>query len=143
MRNLLKGLAAEGRTVFVSSHLMSEMAMTAEHLIVIGRGRLIADTSVDEFIRRASKKAVRVRSPRASDLQELLADRPVAVSVLEPGLLEIDGVDAAEIGELASRHGITLHELTPQQASLEEAFMNLTRDDVEVRAEELEEGALG
>jgi ABC-2 type transport system ATP-binding protein len=142
MRNLLKGLAAEGRTVFVSSHLMSEMAMTAEHLIVIGRGRLIADTSVDEFIRRASKKAVRVRSPQASVLQELLAGRPVAVSVLEPGLLEIEGVDAAEIGDLASRNGVVLHELTPQQASLEEAFMDLTRDDVEFRTEELEEGVL-
>ena len=142
MRNLLKGLAAEGRTVFVSSHLMSEMAMTAEHLIVIGRGRLIADTSVDDFIRRASKKAVRVRSPQAPVLQELLAGRPVAVSVLEPGLLEVEGVDAAELGDLALRHGVVLHELTPQQASLEEAFMDLTRDDVEFRAEELEEDVL-
>src|SRR3989442_432239 len=93
---------------------MSEMAMTADHLIVIGRGRLIADTSVDDFIRSASKKAVRVRSPQASVLQELLAGRPVAVSVLEPRLLEIEGLDAAEIGALALRHGVVLHELTPR-----------------------------
>jgi ABC-2 type transport system ATP-binding protein len=134
MRNLLKGLAAEGRTVFVSSHLMSEMALTAEHLIVIGRGRLIADTSVSEFVSRASKKLVRVRSPQIARLQELVGGDGVVVSSIEPGLIEIGGVTAEQIGELAAKNAIVLHELTPQQASLEEAFMELTSADVEFKA---------
>ncbi len=143
IRHLLKGLAAEGRTVFVSSHLMSEMALTADHLIVIGRGRLIADTSVEEFVRSASRAVVRVRSPQAGRLAELLAAPQVAVSVVEPSLLEVEGLTAAEIGDTALAHGIAVHELTPQQASLEEAFMDLTREDVEFRAAEpeLEEAA--
>jgi ABC-2 type transport system ATP-binding protein len=131
MRNLLRELAAEGRTVFVSSHLMSEMALIAEHLIVIGRGRLIADTSVDEFVRRASGAAVRVRSPEAARLGELLAAPGVSVSDAGPGLLEVAGLAAERIGEVAAAHGIVLHELTPLRASLEEAFMELTRDDLE------------
>jgi ABC-2 type transport system ATP-binding protein len=134
MRNLLKGLAAEGRAVFVSSHLMSEMALTAEHLIVIGRGRLIADTSVDEFVRRASRDVVRVRSPQATELADLVAQKDVTVTAVEPGLLEIEGLQAAQIGDLAFERGIALHELTPLQASLEEAFMDLTREDVEFKA---------
>ncbi len=134
IRNLLKGLAAEGRTVFVSSHLMSEMAQTADHLIVIGRGRLIADTSVDEFVRRASGSVVRVRSPQATELQELVLGAEVSVTSVEPGLLEISGLTAEQIGELAAAQGIVLHELTPLQASLEEAFMELTREDLEYRA---------
>ena len=136
MRNLLKGLAAEGRTVFVSSHLMSEMALTADHLIVIGRGRLIADTSVNDFVRRASQKLVRVRSPQAARLRELVLGDGVTATSIEPGLLEIGGLSAEEIGETAAAHRITLHELTPQQASLEEAFMALTNEDVEFRAAE-------
>jgi ABC-2 type transport system ATP-binding protein len=134
MRTLLKGLAAEGRTVFVSSHLMSEMALTADHLIVIGRGRLIADTSVDDFVRRASSKLVRVRSPDATRLLELVAADGVTTAMVEPELLEIAGLAAERIGEVAAAHGIVLHELTPQQATLEEAFMTLTNDDVEFRA---------
>jgi len=134
MRNLLKGLAAEGRTVFVSSHLMSEMALMADHLIVIGRGRLIADTSVDDFVQRASKKLVRVRSPQAARLRELITGDGVVVSAVEPGLLDVGGATAEQIGELAAKNGIVLHELTPQQASLEEAFMELTSADVEFRA---------
>ena len=134
MRNLLKALAAEGRAVFVSSHLMSEMALTADRLIVIGRGRLIADTSVDEFIRGASRGAVRVRSPQATRLRELVLGDGVTVSSAEPGLLEVEGVTAAEIGERAATNGIVLHELTPVQASLEEAFMELTREEVEFKA---------
>lgn len=134
MRNLLKGLAAEGRTVFVSSHLMSEMALTAEHLIVIGRGHLIADTSVSEFVQGASKKLVRVRSPQATRLRELVAGEGVVISSVEPGLLDIGGLTAEQIGETAAKNGIVLHELTPQQASLEEAFMELTSADVEFRA---------
>jgi len=122
--------------VFVSSHLMSEMALTADHLIVIGRGRLIADTSVDDFVRRASQKLVRVRSPQASRLRELVLGDGVTVTSNEPELLEIGGLGAEEIGETAAAHRITLHELTPQQASLEEAFMALTNEDVEFRAAE-------
>jgi ABC-2 type transport system ATP-binding protein len=134
IRNLLKGLAAEGRTVFVSSHLMSEMALTADHLIVIGRGRLIADTSVDEFVSRASGNVVRVRSPQADDLAAQLAGTGVTIVAVEPGLLEVTGLTAPQIGEAAAGRGIVLHELMPQQVSLEEAFMDLTRDDVEFRA---------
>jgi ABC-2 type transport system ATP-binding protein len=134
IRNLLKQLAAEGRTVFVSSHLMSEMALTADHLIVIGRGRLIADTSVDEFVRGASKNIVRVRSPQADRLRELLVGPDVGVVAVEPGVLEVAGLTATQVGDAAAEHGLTLHELTPQQASLEEAFMELTRDDIEYRA---------
>jgi ABC-2 type transport system ATP-binding protein len=134
IRNLLKGLAAEGRTVFVSSHLMSEMALTADHLIVVGRGRLIADTSVDEFVSRASGNVVRVRSPQADDLAGLLAATGVTIVAVEPGLLEVAGLTAPQIGEAAAGRGIVLHELMPQQVSLEEAFMDLTRDDVEFRA---------
>jgi ABC-2 type transport system ATP-binding protein len=133
IRNLLKGLAAEGRTVFVSSHLMSEMALTADHLIVIGRGRLIADLSVDEFVRKASKNIVRVRSPQASELRDLVLGPDVVVETVEPGLLEIVGLTAEQIGDAAAEHGFAIHELTPQHASLEEAFMDLTRDDVEYR----------
>ncbi len=131
VRTLLKQLAGEGRTVFVSSHLMSEMAQTAEHLIVIGRGQLLADMAVEEFVRRASKRSVRVRSPQSTRLAELLAGPEVTVDALEPGLLEITGADARAVGETAAAHGIVLHELTPQQASLEEAFVELTRDEVE------------
>jgi ABC-2 type transport system ATP-binding protein len=131
IRNLLKELAAEGRTVFLSSHLMSEMALTAEHLIVIGRGRLIADLSVEDFLRRASKDTVRVRSPQAAELGRLLAAPNVAVSALDDASLEVTGLTAELVGETAAAHGIVLHELTPVSASLEEAFMDVTRDDVE------------
>ena len=134
VRNLLKGLAAEGRTVFVSSHLMSEMALTAEHLIVIGRGELIADMNTSDFLRRASKKAVRVSSPQATTLRDLLAGPDVEVVALEPGVLEITGLTAAQVGEAAAANTIVLHELTPQQATLEEAFMELTADAVEFQA---------
>src|SRR2546422_11179647 len=134
VRNLLKALAAEGRTVFVSSHLMSEMALTADHLIVIGRGRVIADLSVDEFVRRASKNLVRVRSPQASDLRDLVVGPDVTVETVEPGVLEIVGLTAEQIGDAAAEQGFAIHELTPQHASLEEAFMDLTREDVEYRA---------
>jgi ABC-2 type transport system ATP-binding protein len=134
IRNLLKSLAAEGRTVFVSSHLMSEMALTADHLIVIGRGRLIADTSVDEFVRRASGSVVRVRSPEATRLRDLVLAEGVDVVAVEPGILEIAGLTSEQIGEVAAANAIALHELTPLQASLEEAFMELTREDVEFKA---------
>jgi ABC-2 type transport system ATP-binding protein len=134
IRNLLKSLASEGRTIFVSSHLMSEMALTAEHLIVIGRGRLIADTSVAEFIEQASTNTVRVRSPHASKLRDLLAGPDVTVSSSEAGTLEVAGLTSDQIGQTAADNGVTLFELAPQQASLEEAFMELTSDSVEYRA---------
>jgi ABC-2 type transport system ATP-binding protein len=135
IRNLLKDLAAEGRTVFVSSHLMSEMALTAEHLIIVGRGRLIADTSVEEFVRGASKKLVRVRTSQASRLRDLVIGPDVQVESGEPDLLEIMGLNARQIGEAAAAAGLVLHELTPIEASLEQAFMDLTHDSVEFRAE--------
>ncbi|HEU5476426.1 MAG TPA: ATP-binding cassette domain-containing protein [Gaiellaceae bacterium] len=138
MRNLLKGLAAEGRTVFVSSHLMSEMALTADHLIVIGRGKLIADTSVDDFVARASQKAVLVRSPELGRLRTELAGPGVSFVAADRGALEVHGLTTEQVGEAAAVGGIALHELTPLQASLEEAFMNLTRDELEF-ATELEE----
>jgi ABC-2 type transport system ATP-binding protein len=134
IRDLMKQLAAEGRTVFLSSHLMSEMALTADHLIVIGRGRLIADVSVDEFIRRHSKKVVVVRSPQTADLAALLAGPDVSIEALEPGLIEIEGLTAEQIGDKAAASRFVLHELTPQQASLEEAFMSLTQDEIEFHA---------
>jgi ABC-2 type transport system ATP-binding protein len=140
VRNLLKGLAAEGRTVFVSSHLMSEMALTADHLIVIGRGKLIADTSVEDFVAMASQKVVVVRSPELERLRETLAGPGVSFVPAERGAFEVHGLTAEQVGEAAAAAGIALHELTPQQASLEEAFMNLTRDELEFAAE-LEEAA--
>jgi ABC-2 type transport system ATP-binding protein len=135
IRNLLKSLAAEGRAIFVSSHLMSEMAMTADHLIVIGRGRLIADTSVDEFVRRASGAIVRVRSPQAEKLRELVASPGVTVESPEANVLEITGLTTEGVGDLAAANGVVVHELTLVQASLEQAFMELTRDDVEYKSE--------
>jgi ABC-2 type transport system ATP-binding protein len=134
IRNLLKNLAADGRTVFVSSHLMSEMALTAEQLIVIGRGRLITDISVDDFVRQASGKVVHVRSPRAAQLESVLTGPGVVVTSNSGGELEVTGLTAAEIGDAANEAGIPLHELTPQQASLEEAFMTLTREEVEYKS---------
>jgi ABC-2 type transport system ATP-binding protein len=131
VRDLLKGLAAEGRTVFVSSHLMSEMALTAEHVIVVGRGRLIADTTVDEVIRGASVNTVLVRSPGAAQLRAAFAGPDVTVSSTESDVLEVSGLTPAQIGDTARDLGVALHELTPQRASLEEAFMEMTRDDVE------------
>ena len=134
IRTLLRGLAAEGRTVFVSSHLMSEMAVTADHLIVIGRGRLIADTPIDEFVSRASGARVRVRSPQAPELRTVLLRDGVSITSPEADVIEIDGMKANIVGELAAENNIVLHELTPLQASLEEAFMELTRGDVEFKS---------
>ncbi|MDF2745596.1 MAG: transporter related [Actinomycetia bacterium] len=134
IRSLLQRLAAEGRTVFVSSHLMSEMALTAQHLIVIGRGRLIADTGMEEFVARAAPGVVRVRSTDPAALAALLRSRDVAVSEGGDGVLAVSGLDTDQVGRLAGAAGITLLELTAQQASLEEAFIDLTRDAVEFRA---------
>ena len=121
-------------TVFVSSHLMSEMALTAEHLIVIGRGRLIADAPVQAFIDQASQNSVRVRSPQATSLYDLLTGPGVTITSVGHGVLDVAGIGADVIGERAAAAGIVLHELSPQQPSLEEAFMTLTHDAVEFPA---------
>jgi ABC-2 type transport system ATP-binding protein len=134
VRELLRALAAEGRTIFVSSHLMSEMALTADHVVVVGRGRLIADTSVQDLIAGASTSTVRVRTPESARLRAGLAGPDVTVAESGPDLLEVTGLPAARIGDVARDLGVALHELTPQSASLEEAFMTMTRDDVEFAA---------
>ena len=131
IRNLLKSLAAEGRTVLVSSHLMSEMAVTATELIVVGRGRLIASGSVEELIHRASAGAVVVRTNEADRLASLLAGEGRQIDRPRPHTLQVIGMDSASIGLVAAREAIPLIELTPQQATLEEAFMEITRDSVE------------
>lgn len=134
IRTLLTQLAADGRTVFLSSHLMSEMALTADHLIVVGRGRLIRDMSVADFIASASRNSVTVRSPDAARLRDLLLADGVEVSSSERGHLEVTGLTSDEIGFRAAEHGVTLLELSPVQASPEEAFMALTHDAVEYRS---------
>jgi len=134
IRSLLQGLAAEGRTVFVSSHLMSEMAMTAQHLIVIGRGRLIADAGTEELIAQAAPGVVRVRTTDPQALADLLRSPDVAVSRDGDGALAVSGLSTDQVGRAAGAAGITLLELTAQQASLEEAFVDMTRDAVEFRA---------
>jgi ABC-2 type transport system ATP-binding protein len=131
IRTLLRSLAAEGRTVFVSSHLMSEMSLTATHLIVVGQGRLIADASVAELTASAGRSVVRVRTEEAPRLRDLLAADGVSVTSTEHELLTVTGLSSAEIGKVAAEARIALIELTPLQASLEEAFMELTRDAVE------------
>jgi ABC-2 type transport system ATP-binding protein len=133
VRNLLKGLAAEGRTVLVSSHLMSEMALTADHLVIIGRGRLLADTTVDELIARVAVGTVLVRSPRAAELRDLLVAHGAAVTATDAGAVQVVGLTAEKIGDLALDGGLPLYELTPRRASLEEAYMELTREAVEYR----------
>jgi ABC-2 type transport system ATP-binding protein len=134
IRSLLRDLAAEGRTVFVSSHLMNEMALTAEHLIVIGRGRLIADTGMREFIAGAARDAVRVRSTDPDALAALLRPRAAEVSPGQDGALTVSGLTTDQVGRVAAAAGITLLELTARQASLEEAFVDMTSDAVEFRA---------
>jgi ABC-2 type transport system ATP-binding protein len=134
IRNLMKALAAEGRTVFVSSHLMSEMQNTADHLIVIGRGRLIADCSMRDFIDRSSAQTVRVRTPQPDMLAKLVTGAGGRTGPVAEGALVVSGLAAQQVGDLAFDHGIRLHELSPARASLEEAFMELTADSVEYHA---------
>jgi ABC-2 type transport system ATP-binding protein len=134
IRNLMKALASEGRTIFVSSHLMSEMENTADHLLVIGRGRLIADCSVAEFIKRNSVQSVRVRTPKPDILAGLIVEAGGTTVPGVGGSLVAQGLAVDQIGDLAFENGIRLHELAPAQASLEEAFMELTADSVEFHA---------
>ena len=134
IRTLLKQLASEGRTIFLSSHLMSEMALTAEHLVIVGRGRVLADTTVEDVVAQASTEAtVYVRSPQAAAIRDALAADGVRIESRERGTLEIHGVSAERIGQLAAQHQWVLHELTPRRASLEDAYMRLTGDSVEYR----------
>jgi ABC-2 type transport system ATP-binding protein len=131
VRNLLKGLAREGRTVFVSSHLMSEMALTADEIIIIGRGRLISQIPIDQLLAESSQRFIRVRSPEISKLKSALETNGATTVLEEDGSLSVRGVDEVAIGELAASIPVVLHELAPQAASLEEAFMELTEDSVE------------
>ncbi|MDQ1375327.1 MAG: type transport system ATP-binding protein [Actinomycetota bacterium] len=134
IRTLMRSLAAEGRTVFVSSHLMAEMALTADQVIVIGRGRLIAEASVDELIQGSSQNFVRVRSESTAELTRLLEAGGGSTKVEPDGALAVTGITAAAIGDLAAAHRVALHELSPQEASLEEAYMELTHDSVDYRS---------
>ncbi|GAB3899500.1 ABC transporter ATP-binding protein [Kibdelosporangium lantanae] len=131
IRNLLKSLAAEGRTVFVSSHLMSEMALTADQVVIIGKGRLIANLPVAEVLGRSTGTVVKVRSPQAIELHSLLAREGTTVTGVDDTRIEVTGMTSEEIGTIAAEHRIPLFELTPVHASLEEVFMDLTRDSVE------------
>ncbi|MFI6376551.1 ABC transporter ATP-binding protein [Streptomyces sp. NPDC050546] len=131
IRQLMKGLAEEGRTVLVSSHLMSEMTLTAEHLIVIGRGRLVADTSLEDFVESSCERTVLVRTPSAASLAEALRGNGATVRAEREDRLVVSGMESLDISRLAAAHGAPLAELTPQRTSLEDAFMRLTRDSVE------------
>jgi ABC-2 type transport system ATP-binding protein len=134
IRNLMKALAAEGRTIFVSSHLMSEMENTADHLLVIGRGRLISDCTVAEFIAANSRQSVRVRTPQPAALATVITTAGGTVREDGDGLVIVQGLDVAAVGDLAFENGVRLHELAPAQASLEEAFMELTASSVQFHA---------
>ncbi|MET9848401.1 ABC transporter ATP-binding protein [Streptomyces ossamyceticus] len=140
VRNLLRSLADEGRAVMLSSHLMSETAMIADHLVIIGRGRLLADTTVDDFTREASGGGVRVASAEAGRLRSLLAGPDVTITSSSAEELLVSGRDARQIGRIAAEHGVALYELTPQAVSLEAAFMDLTRDVVEYQSHPAETG---
>jgi ABC-2 type transport system ATP-binding protein len=133
IRGFFRELAADGRTVLVSSHLMSEMAQVADHLVVIGRGRLLADVSTAELIESSARRDVLLRSPRAAELAELIAKQGGAVTPQDDGALVVTGLDAAAVGDLAAEHGITVHALVPRQASLEDAYLDLTGDSTDYR----------
>jgi ABC-2 type transport system ATP-binding protein len=134
VRELFKALAAEGRTVFVSSHLMSEMAVTADHLVIIGRGRLLADTSVERFVEASARSDVLVRSPRSDVLGRLLRTHGATVTAAGDDGLAVDGLDAPMIADLAAEQAIPVHELTPRHATLEQAYLDLTEASVDYAA---------
>ncbi|APF33331.1 ABC transporter ATP-binding protein [Microbacterium paludicola] len=131
VRQFVRGQAAQGRTVLLSSHLMSEMALTADHVIVLGRGQVLADAAIDDLVRSWTSNSVVVRTPRADELTRLIAGPDVAVTTGEPGHLQVAGLSAAAIGDAAAAHGIPLHELTPRAGSLEDAYLALTEGSVE------------
>jgi ABC-2 type transport system ATP-binding protein len=134
VRHFLRGLAAEGRTVFVSSHLIAEMALTADRLVVIGRGRLIAETTVADFVARSGGAAVKLITPDVAAFTSALKAAGATIGQGEDGALAVEGLSAADIGDLAARDGLRIHGLAPITASLEDAFMELTQDEVEYRA---------
>ena len=133
LRDLLRYLAGQGRTVLLSSHLMSEMAMVAGHVIVLGRGRVLADQPIDALIASAGHSSVRVRSPRLDDIRALLNGPGIVLAGTSDGALDVKGLPAEAIGDLAAAHGVALHELSPVRASLEDAYLQLTRDSLEYR----------
>ncbi len=135
IRQFMQRLAAEGRTVLVSSHLLSEMSLTAEDLVVVGRGELIAECTTEEFVNRASDSSVRVRSPQAEQLAGLLTERGLATRTSDSQSLLVDGAATEQVGEIAAAGGIVLHELAAERSSLEEAFMRLTGDSVEYQTD--------
>ncbi|SDG15971.1 ABC transporter ATP-binding protein [Microbacterium sp. 77mftsu3.1] len=135
VRQFVRAQAASGRTVLLSSHLMSEMSLTADHVIVLGRGRVLADASISDLVAAWTRSAVSVRSPRAAELAQLVAGTGITVTSSEPGLLDIAGATAAAVGEIAAQHGIALHELTPRSGSLEDAYLALTEGSVEYRTQ--------
>ncbi|MGF6822848.1 ABC-2 type transport system ATP-binding protein [Microbacterium sp. ZKA21] len=137
VRQFVRHAASEGRTVLLSSHLMSEMAQTADHVIVMGRGRVLADASLDDLVRAWTRNSVRVRTPQAAALAEAVAGADVEIISTEPDLLEIVGLAAPLVGDIAADRGIRLHELTPTTGSLEDAYLALTGDDVEYRTKEI------
>ncbi|WP_243228340.1 ABC transporter ATP-binding protein [Microbacterium sp. CIAB417] len=137
VRQFVRHAASEGRTVLLSSHLMSEMAQTADHVIVMGRGRVLADASLDDLVRAWTATTVRVRTPRAAALAEAVAHADVEMVSTEPDLLEVVGLPASRIGDIAADRGIPLHELTPTIGSLEDAYLALTGDSVEYRTKEI------
>jgi ABC-2 type transport system ATP-binding protein len=140
IRQFMQSLAAAGRTVFVSSHLLSEMAVTADHLIVIGRGRLIADAATADFISQSTESTVRVRSPQLAPLADVLARNGITATPAD-GALIVHNAPIERVGDLAGAAGITLHELAAVQGSLEEAFMQLTGDSVEYGGQRFPAGA--
>ncbi len=137
VREFVRHIAAQGRTVLLSSHLMSEMALTADHVIVLGRGAVLADAPLPELVRSWTTEVVLVRSPELPRLVEALRPEGVTASAVEPGLASLAGASAAAIGDIAARHGIPLHELTPRSGSLEDAYLALTDDAIEYKTKEL------
>ena len=136
VRQFVRAQAAQGRTVLLSSHLMSEMSLTADHVIVLGRGRVLADAPIDELVRGWTRTTVTVRTPRADELTRLVAGPDVTIETVEAGALLITGVDAAVIGDTAAAHGIALHELSPRAGSLEDAYLALTETAVEYKTKD-------
>jgi ABC-2 type transport system ATP-binding protein len=134
VRNLARQLAAENKTVFLSSHLMSEMSQTADHLIVIGRGRIIADAPIEDVLEAGTQQRIRVRCDRPYDLARLMAAEGVSTEIDPSGLMEVSGLDNLTIARTALEHQVLIYELIPQKASLEEAYMELTNNEVEYRS---------
>lgn len=137
VREFVRHVASQGRTVLLSSHLMSEMAMTADHVIVLGRGSVLADAPLADLVRSWTTEAVLVRSPELPRLVEALAPTGVTATPVEPGCASLTGASASDVGDVAARHGIPLHELTPRSGSLEDAYLALTEDAIEYKTKEL------